>query len=165
MKSDKAIGMILIVFSAFMYYQAENLPPAKFGALGADFFPKILFVLLAVFGAALSISRFVQERKKPAAVAKDVQIEKTADRLLAGLAYYKFVIIGFVAFFFYIVLMHYLGYLISTLIFMPGLMFILGPRTKSAYISIFAVTLGLTLFLYYAFVHLLKVFLPEGAIF
>ena len=43
MKADKVIGLILIAFSIFMYIQADRLPPALFGTLGAGFVPKNSF--------------------------------------------------------------------------------------------------------------------------
>ncbi len=159
MKRDQVIGLILILFAGFMYYQATKLPPAMFGALGADVFPKLLFILLAVFGAALIVQATLKARKE--AKAEDLpQTTKTG-----GIGHYKNVIFGFAAFCLYVILMYYLGYTISTLIFMPLLMFILAPRTKAAAVSVVLVTLALTFSLQYGFAKALKVFLPSSALF
>ncbi|MBT8365287.1 MAG: tripartite tricarboxylate transporter TctB family protein [Deltaproteobacteria bacterium] len=79
--------------------------------------------------------------------------------------YYRYVILGFLAFFGYVVLMYYFGYPISTLIFMPVLMWVLGPRNKKAALVITVTTLGVTFVIYYSFLKLLRVFLPEGSLF
>ena len=63
MKADKIIGGMLIAFSAIMYYAADKLPEGTFGTLGAGFFPKILFILLAVSGISLTAGAFIQEKK------------------------------------------------------------------------------------------------------
>jgi hypothetical protein len=79
--------------------------------------------------------------------------------------YYQYVIFGFLAFLAYVVLMYYLGYPIATLIFMPVFMWILGPRNKKAALVTALTTLGVTFVIYYSFLKLLRVFLPEGSLF
>ena len=159
MKQDKVLGLILLLFSAFMYYQAEQLPEAMFGALGADVFPKLLFILLALGGLGLIIQAFRKERKL---AREGRKLEKKPG---PGLAHYKNVIIGFGFFLVYVALMYYVGYVIAALVFLPGFMWILGPKTKKSALIIGAVTLGLTFSLQYLFLNLLKVYLPEGSIF
>ena len=133
MKQDQFVGLILIIFSGFMYYQASQLPPAMFGALGADIFPKILFALLALFGAALLIQSFWKARNEKLASQHEQKRGKASSVTTEhkGVAYYKYVIIGFAAFMVYVILMYYLGYLISTLVFLPVLMYSSAIRTAS----------------------------------
>ena len=165
MREDKVIGLILIAFSVFMYVQADRLPPAMFGALGADFVPKILFAVLAVCGAALIVQSLIRERKSTGSAA-DSQLEKgLLLKIKALLGYYQYVIFGFLAFLAYVILMYYLGYPIATLIFLPVIMWILGPRNKKSVVVIILTTLGVTFIIYYSFLKLLSVFLPEGSLF
>ena len=169
MKEDKVIGLILIAFSAFMYVQADRLPPALFGSLGADFVPKILFTILAICGAVLIIQSLIRERKAKVSAA-DSQLENGAGGGLlsntkALLGYYQYVIFGFLAFLAYVILMYYLGYPIATLIFLPVIMWVLGPRNKKSVLVIILTTLGVTFIIYYSFLKFLKVFLPEGSLF
>ena len=159
MKRDSALGLILIAFSGLMYYQASQLPPAMFGTLGADVFPKILFVLLALAGLSL----FIQGMTRKTAAAETAGADQK-DRP-QGIGFYRNVIIGFGSFMGYVILMGYLGYVISTLIFLPVLMWTLGPKTKKSALTIVLVTLGLTYGMQYGFAHILKVFLPEGSLF
>ena len=168
MKSDKFIGFITLAFAGFMYYQAHQLPPPMFGTLGADFFPKILAILLALAGAALLIGSLRREKAPgaaPAPVGTPSRTGAARQRFGEGLAYYKFVIIGFVSFLIYVGLMDFLGYIIASLLFMPVLMWILGPRTRRSAAVIAATALGMTFGIYYSFSHLLQVYLPEGLLF
>jgi hypothetical protein len=169
MKSDKVVGIILIAFSIFMYIQADQLPPAMFGTLGAGFVPKILFIILAACGAVLSIQSLIRERKSNASGAdlqpEDARPAEPGGNIREFIKYYRYVFFGFVAFLAYVVLMYYLGYPISTLIFMPVFMWVLGPRNKKAALVTVLTTLGVTFVIYYSFLKLLKVFLPEGSLF
>lgn len=168
MKEDKIIGIILVVFSGLMFYQTLEFPPAMFGTLGAGFFPQILLALLALAGAALTISGFIRDRKR----GDGEKPEKGKPRetefwntIRESLRYHSNVIISFFCFFCYIVLMSYFGYTIATLIFMPILMWILGPRNRRAIPITIMVSLGMTFVIYFGFVEFLKVFLPEGSLF
>lgn len=169
MKEDKVIGLILIFFSVFMYVQADRLPPALFGALGADLVPKILFITLAICGAVLTAQSLIRERKAKVS-GVDSQLENAGRRGLRLktkelLGYYRYVIFGFLAFLAYVILMYYLGYSIATLIFLPVIMWVLGPRNKKSVLVITLTTLGVTFIIYYSFLKFLKVFLPEGSLF
>jgi hypothetical protein len=167
MKKDQALGLFLMAFAGFMYYQASQLPPAMFGALGADIFPKLLFILLVVFGAALFIQTTIKARREVKTIVSDRERGNASDAAIQKslFANYRYVIIGFASFCLYVVLMYYLGYVFATLIFMPLLMWILGPRTKRAFVTIAIVSLVLTFGMQYGFANVLKVFLPSGAIF
>ena len=44
-------------------------------------------------------------------------------------------------------------------------MWILGPRNKRAALITVLTTLGVTFIIYYSFLKLLRVFLPEGSLF
>ena len=83
----------------------------------------------------------------------------------AFLQYDQYVIFGFLAFLAYVILMYYLGYPIATLIFMPVFMWVLGPRNKKAALVTTPTTLAVTFIIYYSFLKLLNVFLPEGRLF
>ena len=156
MKEDKVIGLILIAFSIFMYIQADRLPPALFGTLGAGFVPKILFAILAGCGAVLTIQSLIRDRKVRASEAElqsdHVELEEARFMVMAFLKYYQ-------------ILMYYLGYPVATMIFMPVFMWVLGPRNKKAALITTLTTLGVTFVIYYSFLKLLKVFLPEGSLF
>ena len=165
MKQDKVIGIILIVFSAVMYYQTAHLPPPLFGDVGAAFVPKIWFTILFLCGASLTVTGFIRDRKMKASGEEEAIDTPVGERLKAFVGHYRFVILGFVFFFLYILVMGYIGYLYSTLIFMPVMMWVLGPKTAKSVTIIAVTTVGVTGIIYWSFVMVLKVFLPTGSLF
>jgi hypothetical protein len=168
MREDKIIGIILVIFSGLMFYKTLEFPPAMFGSLGAGVFPQILFTLLALAGAALTVTGFIRDRKKDedaTAEKGEARTSPIVNRFKESLHYHSHVIISFTLFFCYVILMSYFGYTISTLIFMPILMWVLGPRNRRAIPITIIVSLGMTFIMYFAFLKFLKVFLPEGSLF
>ena len=165
MKQDKVIGIILIVFAVIMYYQTTLLPPALFGDVGAAFVPKIWFTILGICGVSLTATGFVRDRKRRAVGGDEAAVDPVGVRLKEFLIHYRFVLTGFIIFFLYILLMKYIGYLYATLLFMPVLMWILGPKTGKTIPVIALITLGVTGIIYWGFVKVLKVFLPTGSLF
>lgn len=167
MKSDKVIGFILIVFSSVMYFLASRLPKGTFGTGGADFFPKIIFILLGLMSILLIAGAVVRERKRggePSA-AKTKPLDPTAWAKVSNtLRYHKTVLVSFGVFLGYVVLMYYFGYPVATLAFMLVLMWFLGPRDKKSIGVIAATTIVVTFGLYYFFLKFLKIFLPTGTL-
>jgi hypothetical protein len=167
MREDKIIGIILIIFSAFMYSQTLEFPEAVFGTKGAGFFPKILFSLLALAGAALTVSAFIRDRKgrtSPPAEGKGPDIPFRV-RVRDSLHSHAQVILSFFLVFVYIVTMEYFGYLAATLAFMLTLMWYLGPKNRREIPLILAISCGMTFIIYFSFLELLQIFLPEGSLF
>ncbi len=167
MKEDKIIGIILIIFSGFMYSQTLDFPEAVFGTKGAGFFPKILFSLLALGGAALTVGAFIRERKKaggPQAGEKGPEVP-FRDRVRNSLRNHSQVILSFFLVFVYVVIMDYFGYMVATLAFMVTLMWYLGPKSRKEIPLILVISCGMTFIIYFSFLELLQIFLPEGSLF
>jgi len=150
-----------------MYAQTLEFPEDVFGTKGPGFFPKILFSLMALAGAALTASAFIRDRKKrsgPLARGKSPDIP-FRDRVKESLDSHSQVILSFILVFVYIVIMDYLGYLLATLAFMVTLMWYLGPKRRREIPLILVVSCGMTFILYFSFLELLQIFLPEGSLF
>ena len=167
MREDKIIGIILIIFSTFMYYQTLEFPEAIFGTKGAGFFPKILFSLLALAGVVLTVSAFIRDRKrKNGSPAEGISPGLSfRDRVKNSLRSHSQVILSFLLVFIYIVVMDYFGYLVATLAFMGTLMWYLGPKSRREIPVILVISCGMTFFIYFSFLELLQIFLPEGSLF
>ena len=165
MKQDKVIGLILITFAAIMYYQSTQLPPALFGDVGAAYVPKFWFTILGICGIVLTVTGFVRGKQNRASDADSVVTTGFMVTLKDFIIHYRLVISGFIIFFIYIFLMGYIGYLFSTLLFMPVFMWILGPKTGKSIVVIALTSVGITGIIYWGFVKVLKVFLPTGSLF
>lgn len=167
MKEDKIIGLILIIFSVFMYSQTLEFPEAVFGTKGAGFFPKILFTLLALAGTALTLSGFIQDRKRRKSRSEEGKALKTRawDQLKQSLNSHSQVVLSFLLVFAYIFIMDYFGYLVATLAFMLTVMWCLGPKSRKEIPKVLVISCGMTFIIYFSFQKLLQIFLPEGSLF
>lgn len=156
MRSDLYTGAFTCALSIFMFYIASKLPEGMFGTLGAGFFPKIIFGALAVCSFALMaktfIAHFVRNTNKGTAAS-------------FSFGQYKIVVIAFVLFFLYVIGLSYLGFVIASMLFLPALMWILGPKTKGSLVPIVLTSTGITAVTYISFTHFLQVFLPSGSLF
>lgn len=167
MKEDKTIGIILVIFSVFMYSQTLEFPEAVFGTKGAGFFPKILFSLLALAGAALTISGFIRDwkrRRRQPEEGKASEI-RAWDKFRQSLNSHSQVILSFFMVFAYILIMDYFGYMVATLAFMLTLMWYLGPKSRKEIPMVLVISCGMTFIIYFSFLKLLQIFLPEGSLF
>jgi len=167
MREDKIIGIILIIFSTFMYSQTLEFPEAVFGTKGAGFFPKILFFLLGLAGAVMTVSAFLRDRKrKSGSPAEGISPGLSfRNRVKNSLRSHSQVILSFLLVFVYIVVMDYFGYLVATLAFMGTLMWYLGPKSRREIPLILVISCGMTFLIYFSFLKLLQIFLPEGSLF
>ncbi len=126
------------------------------GTLGAGFFPQILFALLGLAGLGLIIGSFWPNKKSSPAKGSS---------FIEALHAHSLVILSFVFVFIYIIAMYYFGFLWATLGFMIACMWLLGPRKMKALPLIILVSCGLTFIIYFSFLKLLQIFLPEGVVF
>ncbi|MFH1758591.1 MAG: tripartite tricarboxylate transporter TctB family protein [Pseudomonadota bacterium] len=167
MKEDKFIGVILILCGAFMYTQTLDFPAAVFGTMGAGFFPKILFTLLALSGVALTVGGWIRDRNKAKEMAERQKAAGMESWKIfkASLKDHSLVIISFFFVFGYILFMEYFGYLIATLLFMLTLMWFLAPKERKRIPMIIIVSCAMTFIIYFSFQELLQIFLPEGIFF
>ncbi len=163
MKEDRLIGWAIIGFGAFMYYQADLLPPPMFGTLGPAVFPKIVLILLILTGGGLILQQFIRDRRASAEVKTPPA--QRIEKIKKSLRHYEWVILTLLCFFGYVLLMDFAGYLISTLVFILALMWLIGPRTRSSLLVIFITTLIMSFGLYYGFMTFFDVVLPEGQFF
>ena len=156
MRSDIYTGTFVFLLSSFMYYIACALPAGMFGTLGAGFFPKMIFGLLSILSFALIVKTLYLSfiKKQITASAEPFHLSK-----------YTIVIVAFIIFFLFVMALKYLGFVIASMLFMPTLMWILGPKTKASLVPIIATSVGMTAGIYLSFTHLLQVFLPSGILF
>ena len=111
--------------------------------------------------AVLIATAFVQERKTPPDAAEKTP-KRFSEAVEETVQNHKNVILAFAIFLGYVILMYYFGYPIATFIFMPILMWTLGPKDKRSMVITAVTTLVVTFAVYYSFLKFLKIFLPTG---
>ncbi|TLS38544.1 tripartite tricarboxylate transporter TctB family protein [Pseudalkalibacillus caeni] len=138
---DRKVSIVLFVFAIIYLIASYRLPAFSYSIVDADALPKGLGVLLAI----LSVLLFFQSpHEKPAFKLKkeEVAILLSVFGLILG----------------YILLFEFLGFLLTTIIFLIVTSRILGYTNWK---SIISVSLGFTVVLYFSFNYLLQIYLPQ----
>jgi hypothetical protein len=160
-RSDTAIGLVLLVFCAIMFLEARKIPEPLFGSAGAAFFPTVLLFLLTPLCAVLFLRGLVGDLR-----AWGAPLAGGPRRTLrAWLADYRNVIVCFVLFFLFVAALEPIGYALSGFVFLFAMQVYLGPRSWPKIAQHAGVSAGVVLVLWTVFRKVLIVLLPEGEIF
>ena len=155
---DLGFGVAALLFSGFYLYHATQIktrPKLTPGYASARIMPILLGILLAI----LSVICIIQGIRQMKAPAKTEETGKKLERGdLMAVVFTFAVIIG------YIIIMPYLGFILSTIIYLFLQMLILSPKEKRN-IPVFAlVTVVFTAIVFVAFRIGLQQLLPRGII-
>lgn len=145
MISDIISGIVLIIFSIYIYYLTLNFPTQK-GTLGPASFPRILVILIAI----LSLIMILQSLKR-----KDAKIQESIEDKRGIL----FVILFIILFIAYSFLMNFLGFFLSSILFLFITSILLDKKNFLVKIIFSVVT---SILIFYVFKTILKVSLPVG---
>ena len=137
------VGICMIIVEAVLYIASAEIPEKSAA------YPKTLIVMAFIFTCAFMVRNVLHIKKE------GLPKEKAAGKGGAMLQ----VIITMVIIFLYIFSMPYLGYVISTPVFVLGIMLYFGMRNILALIL---TPVCLTLFGQLVFNNLLFIFLPRG---
>jgi len=142
---DGVAGLVCCAGSLIFLVMAWELPRSALVPIGPAFYPRILFTIVAVLGAALAFSDLTSRRHAKLPPAP-----------------YRLVVIAFAIFAAYVALLQPLGYRIATFLFVGGLAAALEPPRGRRWALVIAVALATTLVTYYVFEGYLSVLLPRG---
>ncbi len=143
---EMSIAVAMIFLSTYVYYLTLGFEVGKLsGSVGPASIPRLWAILLFMFSAALVIKKI----KNP----KQTEIKKRDSKRTIGLI---------ILMIFYFFGMNYVGFYISTGIFLPA--GILWMNYKN-YVVIGLTTAGFLLFSYYLIQIVLQVPLPSGSLF
>lgn len=133
------------MIAGFFYSLTFQFPETATQDVGPAFMPRVYCGLIVLLGGLLIIQGFRDQSKKEGT-------ERTIGYALATM--------GFVLL--YLILIPYLGFYLSTALFVFALLVFSKVRNKMALIS---VSLGTPLFIFVVFEKLLKVAIPLGSLF
>lgn len=154
-KRDLINAILLLIFSGIAYLGTTQLPIQNGGVAEADLFPNIVISILVILSICLfiqGISRLKKEKGKQGISIFKMIIQN------------KKIIYTFGLFSIYILLLPYLGYFISSVLFLNGLYMVLTPSRKRLWLVILFM-IGLVYLLYLVFQQFLSVYLPSGIFF
>ncbi len=155
--SDRLVGLVLLLFSGFMYWQTFFFPKSAFAAfqeMGAEFFPRGILMGLGVLALALVVSGkgSLIPGWRPSTVR-------------ASLPKYRDVLISLTVYPVYVLAIGLIGFLPSTVVYLAGMQLLLKPRMG---VKLLYVVAGSAIFAWAAtelFQRYLNVVLPSGSLF
>ena len=117
---DIIVGVFFMLLSAAMLVMAKMLPKSTVMDIGPDFMPMCIGVMTFVLAAALVFLN-IKNMKIYVAQAEAEGPEK---------ADYKRVLTSFIIILVYVFVLKSVGFIISTLVYLPVQMFILAPEER-----------------------------------
>jgi len=148
-KDDILSGCILIAISIYFLKESNSLPPSSLRVPGSAFFPRLICFAFLVFGGIL----IIRSLKKGEIEGKITLISK--QDLIRVLAVILLCVI-------YIFSIPFLGFILTSILFIISLMFIFQVK-RIGIIILWGFLV--TLIIYFIFKILLKVPLPVGTFF
>ena len=164
MWGDVLLSLLFTVISIVMYMEALTLPEGLFGTLGPGYFPKVVLGCLIVASGSLAVRLVIR-----AIAAHRPRTDAVAGGEDPRTFYQKYRLVGlvFVAFFFYLYGMKWVGFLPATMVFMIGTMWLLAPADRNWGTArvVLITSILFTYGLYAMFTHGFNVMLPAGVLF
>ena len=152
---DIIVGVFFMLLSAAMMVMAKMLPKSTVMDIGPDFMPMCIGVMTFVLAAALVLLN-IKNMKIYVAQAETEGPEK---------ADYKRVLTSFIIILVYVFVLKSVGFIISTLVYLPVQMFILAPeerRGKKDVIQLLITDVLFTFVVFFLFRYGFKIVLPAG---
>jgi|UniRef100_UPI00331F6C37 putative tricarboxylic transport membrane protein len=152
---DIIVGVFFLLLSAAMLVMAKMLPKSTVMDIGPDFMPMCIGVMTFVLAAALVFLN-IKNMKIYVAQAEAEGPEK---------ADYKRVLTSFIIILVYVFVLKSVGFIISTLVYLPVQMFILAPeerRGKKDVIQLLITDVLFTFVVFFLFRYGFKIVLPAG---
>lgn len=147
--SDLIVGLLVLIGAAALYAVASTFPPIPGQQYGADVFPKVTAAGLAACGFLLCLGS-VRAGPFPLARATWVREPGALPRALGTLVLAAA----------YLVLVPYLGFVVTASLVLTGLFLLVRVRLQVAV----PVAVAVALVTWWAFAHGLRVPLPRGLV-
>lgn len=152
---DIIVGIFFMALSAILMVMAQALPKSKVMEIGPDFMPMVIGGLTFALAAILTILS-VKNFKMHAA---EIDPSKLPD------CDYKRVLLSVILVLIYVFILQPVGFIVSTLVFLPLQMLVLSPedkRGKKDIILLLVIDVIFTLAVFFLFRYGFKIVLPAG---
>jgi putative tricarboxylic transport membrane protein len=153
MTRDGVAGLICLALSIWLWLLSRGLPPSPLVPIGPEYYPRIILALTAVISLALIATDLFSGTHK-------ARIERTgaSSKQNFGLVAMTFVVFGI-----YVGFLPYLGFRLSSLVFVAILQGLLeAPAGRAGWIRLILVSIATTAIAYIVFERYLSVLLPRG---
>lgn len=152
---DIIVGVFFMLLSAAMMVMAKMLPKSTIMEIGPDFMPMCIGIMTFVLAAGLVILSVKTLKVKIA------QAEAEGTEQLD----YKRVLLSFIIILVYVFLLKPVGFILSTMVYLPIQMFILAPaekRGRKDLIQLLVIDVIFTFIVFFLFRYGFKIVLPAG---
>jgi hypothetical protein len=152
-RADALIGGLVVGLSAVLFWQTGRIASPPFIPIGPGFYPRIVLLVLGLLGLALVVEALLAT--PPVRVAPLTPTAPSRRWLVA---------LCFALFGAYTAALPWLGYRLSTALFVAATQWSLGPRSFRAVPGSLAVGVATALSTYAVFQLYLHVLLPRGTL-
>lgn len=155
------IAASFLFLSIVLFIQTGELPNMFFGTLGPSVFPKILLMFIGILSMSLIIIKVIKFKK----IKDKKQFIETFELSRKMLSKYKLVFIVSLNFFIYIFSMKYIGFRISTFLFLFSTQWLIAQKGKRNLLMMILIAGIITFGSFYFFRYFLNVIFPKGVFF
>lgn len=152
---DMIVGGFFMILSAGMMIMAKMLPKSTIMDIGPDFMPMCIGLVTFVLAAALAFLN-VKNLKM-----RTTEVEKIEKEELD----YKRMLISFMLILVYVYLLQPVGFIATTILYLPFQMYVLAPdekKTKKDIIQLAVTSVVFTFVVFFLFRYGFKIILPAG---
>jgi uncharacterized membrane protein len=152
---DMIVGGFFMILSAGMMIMAKMLPKSTIMDIGPDFMPMCIGIVTFILAAAMA---FLNVKNLKARTAEAEKMEKED-------LDYKRMIISFMLILVYVYLLQLVGFIVTTILYLPFQMYVLAPdekKTKKDIIQLAVITVIFTIVVFFLFRYGFKIILPAG---
>ena len=157
---DGIVGLVCLAISVWLLALTIGLPPAVFVPIGPAFYPRVVLGLMALLSAILVAGDVLAERRRRTAPDAPAQASPAEG---GGAPNYPLVFASFVTFGLYVLLLPWLGFRVSTFLFVIALQAALEwPRSWKRWVLVVVIAAATAICCVLAFEDYLSVLLPRG---
>lgn len=158
---ELVIAILFLFLSIVLFIQTGGLPNMFFETLGPSIFPKILLIFMGILSTSLIIIKVTEFTK----IKDKKQLIETFELSKKRLSKYKQIFIIFLNFFIYIFSMKYVGFRISTFLFLFSTQWLIAQKEKRNLRMMILIAGIITFGSFYFFRYYLTVIFPKGVFF
>lgn len=152
---DIIVGVFFMLLSAGMMIMAKMLPKSTVMDIGPDFMPMCIGLVTFILAGALAFLNIKNLKSRIAQAEAEEKVELDYKRMLTS----------FILILIYVFLLKPIGFIISTIVYLPLQMYVLAPtdkRGKKDIIQLFVITFIFTFAVFFLFRYGFKIVLPTG---
>ncbi|WP_226527031.1 tripartite tricarboxylate transporter TctB family protein [Metabacillus niabensis] len=162
LNKDIFASAFLILFSIVMYMASNSIIKLTVSKVGADFVPKLVAIGMLILSVFYLISSVKQQIKSKSEAASKIipnkennTEEKKKIRPLSVLLTVGLLVL-------YIALLPYIGFLITTTVYLFFQMYVLAAKTERRIVLFIGISIATSIFIYFIFKYVFYLMLPTG---